>query len=109
MSWHFFCLKETFGKRSNFSPVMAAAFCVKLSVCYVGAAGLWKARPMARRHPVMYSISLYSPSQPALISGSGVRRLAGTPRYNYFLTHEEQKERAAKRRQREDEGMNNEV
>jgi len=43
---------------------------------------------------VMYSISLYSTSQPALISGSGVCRLAGTPRYNYFLTHREQRERA---------------
>lgn len=87
---------------------MAAAFCVKLVVCYVEAAGLWKARPMARWHPVMYSIPLYSTSQPALISGSGVCRLAGTLRYNYFLTHEEQRKRVAKR-QREDEGMNNEV
>ncbi len=94
--------------RGKFSPVMAPEFRVKLLVCYVGAAGLWKARPMARRHPVMYSISLYSTSQLALISGSGVCRLAGTPRYNYFLTHQEQRERAAKR-QREDEGMNNEV
>lgn len=66
---------------------------------------------MARRHPVMYSISLYSTSQPALISGSGVCRLAGTPRYNYFLTHDERREAggSAAKRRGEDEGMNNEV
>ncbi len=72
---------------------MVAAFHVKLLVCSVGAAGLEQAKPMARLHPVMYSISLYSTLQPALISGSGVRRLACTQRYNYFLTHREKRER----------------
>lgn len=83
-------------------------FCENLLVCYVEAAGICKDRLMVFQHPVMYSFSLYSTSQPALISGSGVCRLGGILRYNYFLTREEQRKRVAKR-QGEDGGMNNEV
>lgn len=91
--------------------LVVADLCKNILVCYVKAAGICKDRLMVFQHPVMYSFSLHSTSQPALISGSGVCCLAGILRYNYFLTHEEQRRRVAKRRggERKDGGMNNEV
>lgn len=95
-------------RTTQFCLVAVVGFCENLLVCYVEAAGICKDRLMVFQHPVMYSFSLYSTSQPALISGSGVCRLGGILRYNYFLTREEQRKRVAKR-QGEDGGMNNEV